>query len=198
MKRVLSIFLLVIFICPLFAEDLSIDEINSSISAIIDTSYVAASQFLSFQDSEIPTIAIRVPQGKMLPDAIIVNEADLSSFIQYYPEQTGNSSASLLSPVKSTVRQQLQNSNWRMGEAIVTGVAAPVFSQDQSIFSLISGALNGVFPRVGLVTDFTVEGSDFSQPVHVQGTFIIGALADTSIDITTVELRINDKVYNID
>jgi hypothetical protein len=198
MKKAISIFILVVFAFPLFSEGLSNYEINKAVSAIIDTSYVAASQFLSFQDSEIPSIAIRVPQGKLLPDAVIVNEADIKSFLKYFPEQTKISSSNILSPIKATVRQQLLNSDWSEGEAIVTGVAATIFSKDESVFSLIAGALNGVFPRVGLLTDFIIEGSAFSMPAHVEGTFIVSVKEDTSLDIKAIELVINDKVYKLD
>lgn len=197
MKKVISIFLLVLFACPLFSEALSTDEINKAISAIIDTSYVAASQFLSFQNSEIPSIAIRIPPGKFLPDAIIVNEGDLKTFLEYFPEQTESDYSSILAPINATVRQQLLNNDWMEGEAIVTGVAAIVFSQDQSVFSLIAGALNGVFPKVGLVTDFTIEGSAFSMPAHVEGTFIVSTNEDTSLDIKAIKLVINNKVYQL-
>jgi hypothetical protein len=197
MKKIISIFLLVLFTCPLFSEGLSTDEINKAISAIIDTSYVAASQFLAFQNSEIPSIAIRVPQGKFLPDALIVNEGDLESFLQYFPEQTESSSSNILAPINATVRQQLLADDWIKGEAIVTGVAATVFNHDQSVFSLISEALNGTFPRVGLLTDFTIEGSAFSIPAHVEGVFIVSTNEDTSLNIEAIKLAINDKVYQL-
>lgn len=198
MKKVISIVILVLFALPLFSSELSSEEIDKAINAIIDTSYVAASQFLSFQNSEIPSIAIRVPKGKLLPDAIIVNEADLESFLDYFPERSSISSSSILAPIQSTVRQQLLDSNWKQGEAVVTGVAATVFSEDQSVFSLITSALNGIFPRVGLVTDFTIEGNAFSIPAHVEGTFIVSANDDTSLEIKAIKLLINDKIYQLE
>lgn len=198
MKKFILVLLMVISSIPLYSEGLTNNEINKSISAIIDISYVATSQFLSFQESEIPTIAIRVPQNKLLPDAVIVNEADMASFLPYFIESTKGNSSSVLAPVKDTVRQQLTNSDWSMGEAIITGASAIVFNKDQSVFSLITKAISGNFPKVGLVTDFTVTGSEFSKPVHVEGTFIVSVLDDYSLDINAIDLVINDTIYNLD
>lgn len=197
MKRIISVLLVITLIAPVFANDLSIDEVTTAVDAIVDTSYVAASQFLTFSNSsDIPSIAIRVPEGKYLPDAVVVNEGDMSSYLKYFPENSDSSS--LLSPMRSTVREQLIQDNWVKGQAIVTGVAAVVFQQDQSIMSLISGALGGIFPKVGMVTNYTVEGEAFSEPAVVKGTFIISAESDGTLQIDVISLNINDKSYNIE
>jgi hypothetical protein len=199
MKKVFAMVLFVLFTLPIFATDnISLDEVTRGVTAVIDTSYVAASQFFAVDESPIDSIVIRIPSGKILPDAIIVEEGDLSDYLQYFPQSTSTFQDSTYGSLDATVRTQLVKSDWKKGEAIVTGASAIVFQKDQSVFSLFTNALNGIFPKVGLVTDFYVDGTDFSQPLRIKGIFIVSGDENKELDIRTISLTINDREYEID
>lgn len=200
MKKAIVIIFIIIFITtPLFSsESIPLDEVTRGVNAVIDTAYVSASQFFSFNKSSIDSIVIRIPDGKILPDAIIVEEGDMADYLQYFPKQGFELKDNSYGILNNTVRNQLIQSDWKKGVAIVTGAAAVVFQKDQSILSLFTNALSGIFPRVGLVADFYIDGSGFSEPLRIKGTFIITGDKDGVLQIQTITLKINDIVYDIE
>ncbi|MBK5200277.1 MAG: hypothetical protein JJE21_01950 [Spirochaetaceae bacterium] len=199
MKKVIVLILIVLFMVPIFSNDIvPLDELTRGVSAVIDTSYVAAAQFFAVDQSSIDSIVIRVPSGKILPDAIIVQEGDLGDYLQYFPQSASNFTNNTYGALNETVRKQLMQSDWKKGVAIVTGASAVVFQKDQNVFSLLTNALSGIFPRVGLVTDFFVEGTGFSVPLRIKGTFIVTGDSDGALKIQTISLTINDKKYDIE
>lgn len=198
MKKAIVLILVSLFMVPIFSTDsIPLDEVIRGVNAVIDTAYVGVSQFLSVNQSQIDSIAIRVPTGKILPDAIIVQESDMADYLQYFPQSSSNFKNNTYGILNETVRKQLIQSDWKKGVAIVTGAAAIVFQKDQSVFSLFSNALNGIFPKVGLVTDFHVDGTGFSEPLRIEGTFIVTGDSDGVLQIKTISLTINDKKYDI-
>jgi hypothetical protein len=199
MKKVIVFILVVLFMVPIFSTDsVPLNEVIRGVSAVIDTSYVAASQFFAVDQSSIDSIVIRVPSGKILPDAIIVQEGDMGDYLQYFPQSTSDFTNNTYGALNETVRKQLMQSDWKKGVAIVTGAAAVVFQKDQNVFSLFTNALSGIFPRVGLVTDFIVEGTGFSEPLRIKGTFIVTGDSEGALKIQTITLTINDKNYDIE
>lgn len=198
-KAIVIIFIIMFFTAPIFSsESIPLDEVTRGVNAVIDTAYVSASQFFSFNKSSIDSIVIRVPDGKILPDAIIVEEGDMADYLQYFPKQGFELKDNSYGILNNTVRNQLIQSDWKKGVAIVTGAAAVVFQKDQSILSLFTNALSGIFPRVGLVVDFYIDGSGFSEPLRIKGTFIITGDKDGVLQIKTISMKINDIVYDIE
>lgn len=200
MKKAFIIILFAIFSTSLFANNVSEKDVSNAFVSITDAGYIAASNFISFKRVDYDSIAIKMSPETSLPEAILVNGADLSDFLKYFPEiQNSNNSGfsiSLIPTIDPIVRERLLINDWKKGESIVTGAAVVVFPKGTTFQTLITNGTNGVFPKVALSFNFFVEGSLYEESLQISGILIISADSYGVPIIQPVNLKINEEEYN--
>ncbi|NCD05395.1 MAG: hypothetical protein EOL97_04685 [Spirochaetia bacterium] len=198
MKRFLLIIFFVLLMHPFFASSVSEGDVSNAFVAITDLGYVSASNFISLQRENYESIAIRISQDNLLPEAILFSDADLSTYISYFnKEPSSNFLASFLPSINPIVLERLELNDWKKGEAIVTGAAALVFPDNLTMQKLISDGSMGIFPRVGVSFNFSVYGSLFKEAVNIKGILLVSSDSYGVPQITPIRLNINNQDYDL-
>lgn len=199
MKKLFSLIIFSMFSFSLFSSNISDRDVSNAFVAITDLGYIAASNFISFKRVDYDSVAIKMSQKNSLPEAILFNNADVSSFIKYYPKTSNtNSFSSYFFPsIDPIVRERLLINNWEKGEAIISGAAAIVFPTDVNFQKLISDGTNGLFPNVGVSFNYKVEGSIFSEDFLIKGVIIVSSDSYGVPKISPLKLMINNEEYDL-
>ncbi len=202
MKKTFIIIFLSFFSFTLFANNVSEKDVSNAFVAITDAGYIAASNFISFKRVDYDSIAIKMSSETSLPEAILVNGADLSFFLDYFPEKLSSSNSgfavSLIPSIDPIVRERLLINDWSPGEAIVTGAAVVVFPKGTNFQTLVSNGINGIFPKVAISFNFIVNGYLFEEDINITGVFLISADSNGIPNIQTINLKVNDEEYDKD
>lgn len=199
MKRILTILFILVFMQAFFAATPSEKDVSNAFVAITDLSYVSAANFISFNRRNFDSFAIRTSPETSLPDALLINDADLNEFLPYFSVDLENTNffSSLIPTIDPFVKERLTINNWKKGEAIVTGAAAFVFPKGLTFQQLISNASAGIFPKVGISFNFYVEGSLFSEDLNIKGTLIVSADSYGVPEVVPLRLIINNENYDL-
>ncbi len=199
MKRLCILFLFIIISNSIFASNVSKKDVSNAFVAISDLGYVAASNFISFKRVDYDSIAIKMSQKNSLPEAILFNDADLHTFLQYFLiNNKQNSFSSYFIPsIDPIVRERLLINDWDKGEAIVNGAAVIVFPNNMTFQKLISDGTSGIFPKVGVSYNYKVSGTLFSEEISIKGVFIFSSNEEGVPLITPLKLKINGEDYDL-
>ncbi len=199
MKRMVQLILLLISISSLFANNLSEEETRYAINCVKDAVFVASNYFISEIKPKNPNLILRIPKNSDFSDAMVFDNCDMSFLLPYFPNSELNSSnmiENLKQPIAPYVREILIEHNWKAGEAIIIGALAIAFKDDLTIAQVVSNLVQDIYPRMGLVTDITIEGSLFSEKVNVKGVFILEENYGT-LEINPLQISINGEEFDI-
>lgn len=199
MKRMVQLVLLFISISPLFALSLSEQETSLAISCVNDAVFVAANYFISELKPENPNIILRTPKNSETSDAIVFNNLDMSSLLPYFPIKeldSTNMVSSLKEPLAPYVRDILIKSDWQENQANILGAIAIAFKDNYTVAQVVSNLVQGIYPRMGLVTDITVKGEAFSQDINIKGVFILEENMGT-LDVVPLQITINGEEFDV-
>ncbi len=199
MKRILLILLISLLCSSLFASSVSDKEVSNAFVAITDLGYIAASNFISLKRVDFDSIAIKISSKNSLPEAILLSNADLSTYMPYFLNEDSSDGyfASLIPSINPIVKDRLLINDWKEGEAVVTGAAVVVFPDGMTFQSLITNATSGQFPNVGISFSFNVSGSLFSESLLIKGVIIVSSDEYGVPIINPIRLSVNDKDYNL-
>lgn len=198
MKRLLSVILFIVILNPIFASEPIASEVSNAFVAVTDISYIAAANFISLQKVDYDSIAVRVSEETSLPEAILISNADLGTFLPYFSTPDNNTGflGSFLPSLDPLVKARLVQNDWEKGEAIVTGVAAIVFPDNLNFQKILTDASSGIFPKVGLSFNFYIEGTLFNDKINIKGIFIVDSDSNGVPIITPIKLTINQIDYD--
>lgn len=198
MKKVFMTIIFLVFASSLFASNVSDKDVSNSFVAITDLGYIAASNFISFRRVDYDSIAIKMSEKNSLPEAVLFNNADLSTFLKYYKVSNSNNgfSYNFIPSIDPSVRERLILNDWKSSEAIVTGAAAIVFPNNMTFQKLISDGIEGRYPNVGVSFNFTVEGTLFSEAIKIKGILIFSSDQYGVPEISFIKLQVNDEDYD--
>ncbi len=199
MKRLVHLILLLIFINSLFATSLSEQEINYALTCVKDVVFVSCDYFISESQPQIPNLKVRIPKNSGISDAIVFDNCDMATLLQYFPQKNINSNniiESLKEPLAIYVRDSLINNDWKASDAVVLGAVALAFKDNESINQVVSNLVDGIYPRVGVVTDLTISGGLFSYPLNVKGVFVLEEIDDT-LGVNPMQMSINGEEIDV-
>jgi hypothetical protein len=191
--------LLFISISPLFALSPSEQETSLAISCVNDAVFVAANYFISDIKPENPNIILRTPKNSQTSDAIVFNNLDMSTLLSSFPSKeldSTNMVSSLKEPIAPYVRDVLLTSDWQENQATILGAIAIAFKDNYTVAQVVSNMVQGIYPRMGLVTDITVRGESFSQDINIKGVFILEEDMGT-LDIVPLQITINGEEFDV-
>ncbi len=199
MKRMVQLVLLLISISPLFALSPSEQESRLAIACVNDAVFVAANYFISDITPQNPNIILRTPKNSETSDAIVFNNLDMSSLLQYFPIKeldSTNMVSSLKEPLAPYVRDVLVKSDWQENQATILGAMAIAFKDNYTLAQVVSNLVQDIYPRMGLVTDITVNGEAFSQDINIKGVFILEENMGT-LDVVPLQITINGDEFDV-
>jgi hypothetical protein len=199
MKRLLPFIIFLLMINPLFASNASEEDVSNAFVAITDLGFVAVSNFISLNRADFDSIAVRVSEKNSLPEALLINEADLSDYLPYFKEdkQTFSFLSSFLPSIDPLVKERLEINNWKKGEAIVTGAGTIIFPNDFSLQNLLSDTSQLFSTKIGLSFNFYVDGSLFKEKINIKGIIIVSSDSYGVPIITPIKLDINQENYDL-
>lgn len=199
MKRLLPFIIFLMMINPLFASNASEADVSNAFVAITDLGFVAVSNFISLNRADFDSIAVRVSEKNSLPEALLINEADLSDYLPYFKEdkQTFSFLSSFLPSIDPLVKERLEINNWKKGEAIVTGAGTIIFPNDFSLQNLLSDTSQIFSTKIGLSFNFYVDGSLFKEKINIKGIIIVSSDSYGVPIITPIKLDINQENYDL-
>jgi len=204
-KITIAFFLMMSFISSLtFATTpATTDDVLVAVGAIKDTAFSVSSLYISDRDLALDGITLTVDSETNLPQVVVLKDVDLSTFLPYFPlpSYEPNSLQALLAqvqdPLGPLVRKRLVIHNWKKGEAIMNGVVMVQYQTGATFSSMISNALYGMYPRVGLGLDITITGKRVSTPLTLDGVFLLSADSNKVLDITPIQLTINGEEMDV-
>lgn len=199
MKKLMQLVLMLIFIYPLFATTLSENEIKYAIDTVKDASFVASNYFISSIKPENPSLILRIPKKSGISDAIVFDNCDMSSLLPYFPSvelDSHNMIQNLKEPLSPYLRDSLLEHDWKENESVIVGAIAIAFKDDYSISQIVSNLIDGIYPRMGLVTDITIFGSLYSEKINIKGVFILEEKHD-SLEIVPLQITLNGEDFDV-
>jgi len=198
-KITIAFFLMLSVVCSLtFATTpATTDDVLVAVGAIKDTAFSVSSLYISDRDLVLDGLTLTVDAESNLPKVIVLDDVDLSSFLQYFPlpSYEPNSLQALLAqvqdPLGALVRKRLLLHDWKKGEAVMNGVVMLQYQTGATFASMLSNALYGKYPRVGLGLQLTITGKRVSTPLTLDGIFLLSADSNKVLDITPIQLTVN-------
>lgn len=198
MKKLMQLVLMLIFLYPLLATTLSENEIKYAIDTVKDASFVASNYFISSIKPDNPSLILRTPKNSGISDAIVFENCDMSSLLSFFPSvelDSHNMIKNLKEPLSPFVRDSLIKNNWKENESVINGAIAIAFKDDYSISQIVSNLIDGIYPRMGLVTDITISGLLYSEKINIKGVFILEG-DDDSLDIIPLQITLNGDDFD--
>lgn len=181
------------------------NDVTVALAAITDSSVCAVAAFLNIPKLELPGCTIHVREGQSLPYALVFSDSDIGTYLPMFSDTRGTGEQSFLDslleiangPLNDVALQYLTAHEWKEGHASLDGVAVPYFGEEATLSSLTASVVGGEFPPVAVATDLTVSGTRVSEPVRVEGIFLIHNDADGYFEVKPVQLKINGKEKDI-
>lgn len=198
MKKMVQLILLLVSISPLFAA-ISEQETRLAIDCVKDAVFVASDYFISNIQPENPSLILRTPKNSESSDAIVFNNCDMSTLLPFFPAIEIDSNTMidhLKEPLAPYVRDVLLDHDWQAGEANIIGAIAIAFKDDYSLAQIVSNLVEGIYPRMGLVTDISITGSLFSEKINIKGVFILEETNDT-LGVVPLQVTVNGEEYDV-
>jgi hypothetical protein len=198
MKKILVLILVVVLGTTVFAQPTA-NDVTVALAAITDSSICAVAAFLNNPKIQLPGCQLFLREGETLPYAISFSDSDIGTYLplfQVKKKAAGNSFFdSLLNsangPLNEIALQYLTVHDWKTGHAHLEGVAVPYFGESPSLSSLMTSVMMGSPPTIAVATDVTVHGTRVSEPVRVEGIFLIHNDEEGYFEVIPVQLKIN-------
>jgi hypothetical protein len=205
MKRKVVVFLAILSLSfPLFSRP-SANDVAVAMAAITDSSICAVAAFLNKPSLQLPGCTLYVHEGESLPYAIAFSGSDIGDYLPVFDGKRQDGEGSFMDsllqmangPLNSIAMQYLTIHDWKVGHASLEGVAVPYFGEQASLPSLMASVLGGEFPQVAVATDVTVDGTRVSEPVRVEGVFLIHEDAEGYFEVKPIQLKINGEETDV-
>lgn len=198
MKKILVLFLVVLLCSPLVAKPTA-NDVTVALAAITDSSICAVAAFLNNPKIELPGCQLFLREGETLPYAISFSDSDIGTYLPLFQAVKKPVGASFFDsllnstkgPLNDIALQYLTVHDWKLGHAHLDGVAVPYFGESSSLNGLVSAVMMGVPPTIAVATDVTIRGTRVSEPVRVEGVFLIHNDEDGYFEVKPVQLKIN-------
>jgi len=198
MKKILVFFLVVLLCSPLAAKPTA-NDVTVALAAITDSSICAVAAFLNNPKLELPGCQLFLREGETLPYAISFSDSDIGTYLPLFQAKKKPVGASFFDsllnsaqgPLNDIALQYLTVHDWKLGHAHLDGVAVPYFGESSSLNGLMSAVMMGVPPTIAVATDVTIKGTRVSEPVRVEGVFLIHNDEDGYFEVKPVQLKIN-------
>ncbi|MGD1822067.1 MAG: hypothetical protein ACPKM0_04800 [Pleomorphochaeta sp.] len=199
MKRFIQLLLFFLFINSLYASVVNENDIYNAYSCVKDVVFVSCNYFISEKQPTNPSIVMRTPKNTNISDAIVFNNCDMSDIFNSFSEDkidTSNLVDFLKEPLYPYVKQKLETSDWQIGQANVLGAIAIAFRDNSTLEEVLINLINDIYPRMGVVTDLTLSGEIFPNPLNVKGVFILEEV-NKELEVVALQMMINDEEIDI-
>lgn len=201
MKRLL-VGLMVLFLClGAFAKPTA-NDVTVALAAITDSAVCSVAGFLNTPALELQGLELLFREKQTLPYALTFSDSDLGNYLPVFEKTKGPADqsffASLLrsakGPLNDIALQYLTVHAWEKGHAILNGVAVTFFGDGVTLSSLMGAAvMKGGVPPIAVAVEVMVSGRRVSEPVYVEGVFLIQSDAEGYFEVKPVELTINGE-----
>ncbi|AEV30506.1 hypothetical protein SpiGrapes_2749 [Sphaerochaeta pleomorpha str. Grapes] len=198
MKKILVLLLAALLCSSLFAKPTA-NDVTVALAAITDSSICAVAAFLNNPKLELPGCQLFLRDGETLPYAISFSDSDIGTYLPLFQAAKKPAGTSFLDsllnsakgPLNDIALQYLTVHDWKLGHAHLDGVAVPYFGESSSLNGLMSAVMMGAPPTIAVATDVTIKGTRVSEPVRVEGVFLIHNDEDGYFEVKPVQLKIN-------
>jgi hypothetical protein len=199
MKKILVLLLAILLCGSLYAQPTG-NDVTVALAAITDSSICAVAAFLNNPKLQLPGCELYLREGESLPYAISFSDSDIGSYLPLFQatkKPVGTSFfESLLNsakgPLNDVALQYLTVHDWKVGHAHLEGIAVPYFGDSSTLSSLMTTAMmGGSLPSIAVAADVTVKGTRVSEPVRVEGVFLIHNDEEGFLEVKPLQLKIN-------